>query len=320
MRSGRPPTYTAEQRSAVIAAALTRPAESGPAVRIVDAGPPGGLLGREGHRHQAQPDERDPARRRAEVAPGRDLVRGAGGPGVRRKRGRSSGSTPPRPRAASSSASTRWGRSPPGAIPAGAWSSRPLPRRSGPSRRSTTAGAASGYVFGAFQPATGEALTAPYVGPHDRELGRFPGQGRGVDRPAVERVYAVIDNLNATARPMCCSSPGPPALGVRLPAQVRGLPEPDRAVVEDPALAGAQGPPLRDWAEIEEAVRRATAYWNEHRHPFLWGRRRRHRTARRPGVAAVPNIAITYRMHHLAPSDASSMTRKGLTGCCTIPV
>ena len=83
MRSGRPPTYTAEERSAVIAAALSRPAESGPAVRVVDAGPPGGLLGREGHRHEAQPGERGSPRRGAEVAPGGDLVRDAGGPGVR---------------------------------------------------------------------------------------------------------------------------------------------------------------------------------------------------------------------------------------------
>ena len=48
MRSGRPPTYTAEQRSAVIAAALSRPAESGPAVRIVDPGPPVAYLGEKG--------------------------------------------------------------------------------------------------------------------------------------------------------------------------------------------------------------------------------------------------------------------------------
>ena len=47
------------------------------------------------------------------------------------------------------------------------------------------------------------------------------------------------------------------------------------------------------WAQIEEAVRRATEYWNEHKHPFVWGRRRRHRISRRPGVAAVPNVAIT---------------------------
>ena len=47
------------------------------------------------------------------------------------------------------------------------------------------------------------------------------------------------------------------------------------------------------WTEIGEAVRRATEYWNEHKHPFLWGHRRRHRTARRPGVAAVPNVSAT---------------------------
>ena len=36
MRSGRPPTYTAEERSAVIAAALSRPAELGPGLRAAD--------------------------------------------------------------------------------------------------------------------------------------------------------------------------------------------------------------------------------------------------------------------------------------------
>ena len=46
------------------------------------------------------------------------------------------------------------------------------------------------------------------------------------------------------------------------------------------------------WAEIEAAVERATAYWNEHRHPFVWGRRRRHRQAFRLGVAAAPNLTL----------------------------
>src|SRR4051812_36692572 len=40
--------------------------------------------------------------------------------------------------------------------------------------------------------------------------------------------------------------PAPSALGVRLPAQVRGLPEPDRTLVEDHALLGAEGATLRD--------------------------------------------------------------------------
>src|SRR3712207_8106470 len=36
------------------------------------------------------------------------------------------------------------------------------------------------------------------------------------------------------------------ALGDGLPAQVRGLPEPDRAVVEGAPLVGAQGPSARE--------------------------------------------------------------------------
>ena len=45
-------------------------------------------------------------------------------------------------------------------------------------------------------------------------------------------------------------------------------------------------------AEIEQAVGRGTAYWNEHKHPFVWGRRRRHRQLRRPGIAAVPKLTL----------------------------
>ena len=82
MRSGCPPTYPAAARSAVIAAALSRPA------RWACRSHRGrwtawGLFGREGHRHKAQPGERGPARRGAEVAPRGDLVRRAGGPAVR---------------------------------------------------------------------------------------------------------------------------------------------------------------------------------------------------------------------------------------------
>jgi hypothetical protein len=52
VRSGRPPTYSAEQRSAVINPALTRPADgSRPAVRFMDAGSPGRLPGRAGYCH-----------------------------------------------------------------------------------------------------------------------------------------------------------------------------------------------------------------------------------------------------------------------------
>ena len=56
VRTGRPPTYSAEQRSAVITAALTRPDGAGLALRLLDPGPAGGLSVRPGHRHAPQPD------------------------------------------------------------------------------------------------------------------------------------------------------------------------------------------------------------------------------------------------------------------------
>jgi len=34
------------------------------------------------------------------------------------------------------------------------------------------------------------------------------------------------------------------------------------------------------WQQVEAAVEAATAYWNAHKHPFVWGRRRRHQPPR----------------------------------------
>ena len=118
-RPGRPPIYSAEQVGAVIEAALTRPADLGlpfaswtldrlvaylsetksMAMRRSRIGE---ILAREGLRW-----------RQEETWFGARVD-----PDFARKRGRSSGSTPPRPRAAPSFASTRWARKPAGATPA----------------------------------------------------------------------------------------------------------------------------------------------------------------------------------------------------------
>ena len=112
VRSGRPPTYSAEQRSAVINAALTRPADLGLpfASWTLD-------------RLVAYLSEQGIAMRRSRI--GEIFIHeglrwrheetwfGARvDPDFARKRGRSSSSTRPRRPAASSSASTRWGRKP----------------------------------------------------------------------------------------------------------------------------------------------------------------------------------------------------------------
>src|SRR3712207_7859590 len=57
--------------------------------------------------------------------------------------------------------------------------------------------------------------------------------------------------------------------------------EPWWKVLRSLALAGRR---FETWDEVAEAVAQATNYWNAHRHPFVWGRRRRHRPRRPPGI------------------------------------
>src|SRR5215218_4109333 len=141
----------------------------------------------------------------------------------------------------------------------------------------------AGYVFGALQPASGAALTATYTG---RTLANW------ID-PAVERVYAVMDNLNThTAMDVLLFALAHPRWEfVFQPkyAAYLNLLEPWWKVLRSLALKGRR---FDAWSEIELAVQRATAYWNTHKHPFVWGRRRRHRIPRRLGIAATPNVTL----------------------------
>jgi hypothetical protein len=151
-----------------------------------------------------------------------------------------------------------------------------------------------GYVFGAVRPATGDAFTAPYAGRPTANWVDFLGQVEGWIDAGAERVYTGMDNLNlpsATAV-LLFALAHPRGEFVFQPkyAADPNLIEPWWKILRSLALKGRR---FEAWPEIEEAVRRATAYWNEHKPPFLWGRRRRHRTARRSGVAVVPNAATT---------------------------
>ena len=60
-----------------------------------------------------------------------------------------------------------------------------------------------------------------------------------------------------------------------------------------------QGRRFESWDEIAQAVAEATTYWHAHRHPLVWGRRRRHPPRRRAARALLPKAACTWRMHHL---------------------
>jgi len=63
--------------------------------------------------------------------------------------------------------------------------------------------------------------------------------------------------------------------------------EPWGTILRSRALKGRR---FASWAAVWQAVAAATAYWNAHRHPFVWGRRRRHRPRRQPGSALPPAV------------------------------
>ncbi len=228
------------------------------------------------------------------MAPGRDLVRGAGGPGVRAKKGAIERLYTAPPAGSVVVCLDEMGPQAAKSYP-GRRVVKPAPPKAQRAKQEIDYGRrGKGYVFGAFQPATGEAFTAP-TRPHHRQLGRLPGQVEALDRrlrsSGSTRCWTTSIRHSATdVLLFALAHPRWEFVFQPKYAAYLNLIEPWWKVLRSLALKGRR---FETWAEIEEAVRRATAYWNEHKHPFLWGRRRRHRTARRPGVAAVPNIAIT---------------------------
>ncbi len=148
-----------------------------------------------------------------------------------------------------------------------------------------------GYVFGAFRPATGEALTRPY---DRRTTANFVDFLTAVDGwlgPERATIYLFLDNLNIHHAPdvLLFAARHPRWEFVYQPtyAAYLNLIEPWWKILRSLALKGRR---FETWAEICLAVERATAYWNGHKHPFVWGRRRRHRPRRKPGIALGANV------------------------------
>jgi len=149
-----------------------------------------------------------------------------------------------------------------------------------------------GYVFGAFCPASGEALTAPYT---SRSTANWVDFLEKVDAwlpSAAQRVYAIQDNLSThrATDVLLFALAHPRWEFVFQPkyAAYLNLIEPWWKVLRSLALKGRR---FESWLDICQAVQDATAYWNAHRHPFIWGRRRRHHPRRRGGVGLVPQVA-----------------------------
>ncbi len=149
-----------------------------------------------------------------------------------------------------------------------------------------------GYIFGAFQPATGHAFTAPYAGRTIATWVAFLDQVEAWIAPETDRVYAVLDNLSThrAADVLLWSLAHPRWEFVFQPiyAAYLNLIEPWWKVLRSLALKGRR---FTTWEEVWAAVDAATQYWNDHRHPFVWGGRKRRPSTRQAGIARLPLAA-----------------------------
>lgn len=151
-----------------------------------------------------------------------------------------------------------------------------------------------GYVFGAFCPATGAALTVPYPGRTIANWVAFLEEVEGWLDAETERVYAILDNLSThRAQDVLLWALAHPRWEfVFQPtyAAYLNLIEPWWKILRSLALKGKR---FATWDEVCQAVEHATRSWNAHRHPFVWGRRRRHRPHRRTGIGRMPLVSRT---------------------------
>jgi transposase len=149
-----------------------------------------------------------------------------------------------------------------------------------------------GYIFGAFRPVTGEAFTQPYTGRTIVNWAEFLERVDAWVPQEAEPVYAILDNLNVhrATDVLLFSLAHPRWEFVFQPvyAAYLNLIEPWWKVLRSLALKGRR---FETWEQVWQAIEAATAYWNAHRHPFIWGRRRRHRSRRQAGIAVLPKAA-----------------------------
>ena len=149
-----------------------------------------------------------------------------------------------------------------------------------------------GSVCGAFVPATGAALTAPYGARSAAPWVAFLEQVEGWRDPAVDRVSAVLDDRPAHRAPdvLLWALAHPRWEFVVQPTYAASL------TLREPWWQGRRSLALKGrrcetWEQICHAVEAATRYWNGHRHPFRWGRRPPRRVPRPAGIAHLPTAA-----------------------------
>lgn len=147
----------------------------------------------------------------------------------------------------------------------------------------------STYIYGAFIPATGAALTACYRGRRVAHWLDFLEQAEAWVPASFTRILAIVDNLGTHRHPdvLLFMDAHPRWEFVFIPkhAGYLNLIESWWARLSSIALAGRR---FENVDELKTAVQRGTCYWNENKHPFAFGRGTRRRTPRKPGIASLP--------------------------------
>lgn len=146
-------------------------------------------------------------------------------------------------------------------------------------------------MFGTLRPARGAPYTELYNGRTIAHWVNFLERVDGWIDPTIEQIFAIVDNLNIRSTDVWLFSLAHPRWQFVFQPQYAAylnLIEPWWKTLRALARKGRR---FETWDEGRAAIRRATTYWNEHRHPFVWGRRRRHKPRRQPGLALVPKAA-----------------------------
>ncbi|MDP9378939.1 MAG: transposase [Chloroflexota bacterium] len=157
-----------------------------------------------------------------------------------------------------------------------------------------------GYIFGALRHATGEAFTKEYDSRSAKHWVDLLEHVEGWVPQEVERVYGIVDNLSVHRAPdvLLFSLAHPRWEFVFQPkyAAYLNLIEPWWKVLRSLALKGRR---FETWEELTKAVRAATAYWNKHRHPFVWG------------------VSADVTRHAVNPASLRCLMSLKLPGCTT---
>lgn len=148
-----------------------------------------------------------------------------------------------------------------------------------------------GFAFGAFAPATGAAFVATYARRNATNWVEFLEAVDAWVAPQIAQVVAILDNLGAhrgqDAQLFSLGHARWRFVFVPKGAAYLNLIEPWWKTLRSLGLKGKR---FETWEEVAGALQEATAYWNGHKHPYVWGRRRRHRRCRHQpyGIARIP--------------------------------